>query len=205
MLTQATNFQRWQPGDFSRPASLTRTMTSATGESINLPTASQIEELHQQAQQEGYAAGYEEGTARVRMEAAQLHVLFENLGSALAALDQQVAEELLALALEIARQVVRETLAVKPESILTVVREALRQLPQQHATVFVHPEDAVLLRSRLSDQLAHAGQRIQEDTSLERGGCRIESANSQIDGSLATRWRRVLENMGAASAWLDRP
>ncbi|HCX34087.1 MAG TPA: flagellar assembly protein FliH, partial [Rhodocyclaceae bacterium] len=87
-----------------------------------------IEEIRAQAHKQGYDAGYEEGTARARVEAMRIHTLVENLDQAFAALDQQVADELLALALELAHQVVRESLRVQPDAILAVVHEALAQL-----------------------------------------------------------------------------
>jgi hypothetical protein len=101
-------------------------MTGFDAESIfRLPTADQLEKLQQDAHREGYAAGYEEGTARVRMEAMRLHSVIEQLDEALAALDNKVAQDVLRLGVEIARQVVRQAIAVKPEVVLSVVKEAI--------------------------------------------------------------------------------
>ena len=38
---------------------------------------------------------------------------------------------------------------------------------------------------------------------MERGGCRVETANSQIDASLATRWKRVVSSIGQDNSWLE--
>jgi flagellar assembly protein FliH len=170
---------------------------------IRLPTADELEQMHRQAHAEGYAAGYEEGTARVRMEALRAHTLIDNLSQALDAFDQRVADELVALAIELARGVVRRALHTTPEAILEVVREALAQLPHLHASIYLHPEDASLLRSYLGDQLAHAGHRILEEAQIARGGARVEAAGSQIDATLQTRWRRVLEAIGRDDVWMD--
>ncbi|WP_341675303.1 flagellar assembly protein FliH [Niveibacterium sp. SC-1] len=172
---------------------------------VRLPTAEEIEAMHAQAAKDGYDAGYEDGSARGRREAAELHQLLSAFQESLSAMDSAIADELLAASLEIARLVVREEIKARPETILTVVREALTQMPQQHAQVHVHPEDAQLVRQYLGEQITHAGQRIVEDEHIERGGCRIDSAGTQVDASVATRWRRVIENLSREHRWDDEP
>lgn len=197
-----TAWQRWELGSFdqkkSTPAGSQRSTIAG-----NLPTAADVERIHQDAHKQGYDAGYEEGTARARVEALRLHTLVEQLDNALGEFDQQVAEELLQLSLEIARQVVRQTIAERPAVILDVVREALTQLPHQHAALYLHPEDAALVRSHLGDQLAHLGHRIFEEAALVRGGLRMEAGGSHLDAGVETRWKRVIEGMGASSEWIE--
>lgn len=163
---------------------------------VRLPTAEDVERIHDQAHKEGYAAGYEEGTARGRMEALRLHTLVESLEEALGRIDAEVAEELLGLSIEIARQMVRRSLKEAPATIVDIVKEALQQLPQNHALIHLHPSDAILVREHLGEQLSHVGNRIIEDGNVTPGGCRIEASGSQIDASVQTRWRRILENLG---------
>lgn len=197
-----TAWQRWELGSFDqKKASPAVSPKSAAAGS--LPTAADVERIHLDAHKQGYDAGYEEGTARARMEAMRLHTLVEHLDAALGEFDQQVAEELLRLALEVARQVVRQTIAARPTMILEVVREALTQLPHQHAALYLHPEDASLVRSYLGDQLSHLGHRIFEEASIARGGLRMEAGGSHLDASVETRWKRVIEGMGATSDWIE--
>lgn len=167
---------------------------------ISLPTAEEIETMQQEAWKEGYAAGYEEGSARGRLEAAELHQLLQSMHQALGNLDQEVAEEIQALALEVARQVVRDTLKVQPESVLAVIREALTQIPQQGATVRVNPADAELVRQYMGEQFSSTGHRLREDEAVQRGGCLVESEGGQIDAQISTRWRRVVENISRTAS-----
>lgn len=158
-------------------------------------------------QEAGYEAGRAKGmeiaVAQGEKEAAALAQVLANLESRIAELNPAVADELLALSVEIARQVVRQTVALQPETILTVIREALLQLPLVHATIHLHPEDASLARLRAGDQLSHAGHRIHEDAKLKRGDVTIEAGSSHIDASLASRWRRALEALGQHEPWID--
>lgn len=168
---------------------------------IHLPTADDIERIHEEARKAGYAAGYDEGTARGRIEAMQFHGLVESLESSMVRLDQEVADEILALATELARQMVRQTLAMHPESVVDLIREALLQLPQAHALIHIHPEDLAMAKDYLNEQLSHAGHRLIEDTSITRGGVRIEAAGSQIDATVQTRWRRIVDNLSRNIPW----
>lgn len=171
---------------------------------VALPTLEDLERIHEEARREGYAAGYEEGSARGRMEAAELHQLVQAMDEAMSRLDQEVAEEIQALAIEIARQVVRDTITSKPEIVLSVVREAMQNLPQQSATIRVNPEDVQILRRYLAEHYEDLAHRVAEDDAIARGGCVIESAGGQIDAQIQTRWRRVVESLSRnAAEYLD--
>lgn len=179
---------------------------------FHLPTAADIERMHEEVRLAGFeegrraghaegleagrAEGYAEGKASAEAEAARIAGLADELDAALQALDGEVAEEIMALAIEMARRMVRLTLEEHPEVVLETVRSALLQLPQGHAQIHLHPDDLTLVRQHLGDQLTHAGHRLQEDARLQRGECRIDGQGAQVDATLETRWRRVLESIG---------
>lgn len=208
-----TAWERWELGSFDdRPGKPVAAKASAAEEkapAIKLPTAEEIEQIYQQArddgfkkgQEEGYQAGFKEGQIKAQAEAQRFVQATAKLERGLNELDAKVADELLALAIELAREVIRQEISVRPETLLTVVREALGQLPHQHAAIYLHPDDASLLRSYLGEQLTHAGHRIHEDVKLARGDCLIESGGSQVDATVAMRWRRVLAGLGIDAAW----
>jgi flagellar assembly protein FliH len=215
-----TAWERWELASFDTVASTVAggaAKLSANGELPALPLdRAAIERICEEAHADGYQAGYQsgfqigkrtgydEGKAAAQAEANRIGLAADNLDQALQEFDQQVADELVALAVEIARQVVRREITARPEAILAVVNEALAQLPHQHSTIYLNPEDASLVRSHLGDGLAHAGHRILEESALKPGDCLLESGGSQIDATTATRWRRVIESLGVV-ATLDIP
>ena len=172
---------------------------------VALPTAAEIERMHIEAHQQGFASGHAEGLAEARADAAKINALMTSLQQSLRGLDQHVADQLLATALEVASQVLRQSLRVKPELLLPVVKEAVAILHPHsgHPALVVHPDDAELIRTHLGDQLAHNNGRIIEDTTLSAGGCRVELGASEVDATLETRWRRVIESIGINQDWLD--
>lgn len=173
---------------------------------IVLPTAEEIERMHREAHDAGYAAGYQAGLGAAQAIAGQLASVLDKLPEALAAIDQTVADELLGLALEIANQVLRSSLRVRPELLLPVVREAVTTLHPHHGQplLFAHPDDASLIRTHLGEQLAHSHWRILDDAALTPGGCRVELGASEVDATLETRWRRVIEAIGINPEWLAK-
>ncbi len=197
-----TAWQRWELPSFEAEQ-------SRRADEVQLPTAAEIEEMQRQTREEGFRQGHEEGFQSGYAEGVQQAVQEnQRLTALLDALsqqvDEQVAGELLALSLDIARKVLQQALKVNPELMLGVVREAIGTLPHfnQGAHLVLHPEDAALVRKRMGEQLTHAGWKIFEDDRIERGGVRIETANSQIDATLETRWKHVVAALGQNAEWL---
>ncbi len=188
-----TAWQRWEAPNFEAGG-------FRAGD-VALPTASQIEEIQRQAREEGFQAGHAEGLQKAVQENQRLSDL---LGLIELQMDEQVAQELLDLSLDIARQMLHQALKVDPELLLGVVREAIATLPHfnQGAHLVLHPDDAALVRERMGEQLTHSGWKIFEDTRIERGGVRLDTTNSQIDASLETRWKRVVAALGQDTSWL---
>ncbi len=209
-----TAWERWELASFDSPgfhAAAPNAGADGTTQSDSASTQDEIERLRLQAQEAGrtagYSAGYAEGQNKARTEATRFAGMAARLEAALNEFDQQVSDDLLALALEVARQVVRQSIAVKPEMLLETLRQALAQMPHPHTTISINPEDASLLRSYLGDQLTHAGHRLHEDPRIQRGGCIVEAGGSQIDATVSTRWKRIVESLGCTTEWLaaDHP
>jgi flagellar assembly protein FliH len=215
-----TAYQRWELAAFDEEEKAAKAKAAqAAGSSapeqaaenasdeppVILPTAEDVERIHNEAHEQGYTAGYEEGLAAARAVGEQINVLMAGLQQAIKELDQGVADRLLAMGIEIASQVLRQSLRVKPELLLPVVREAIAALHPNfgHPTLIVHPDDAALIRQHLGDHLAHNNWRILEDPAITRGGCRVEVSSSEVDATLETRWRRVIESIGVSQDWVS--
>ncbi len=217
-------YQPWQPPSFDSgaepprgapddkaPAKGSATAADKRNESTNaappdfrLPTADEIEQIYEQAHREGHEAGfaegrtegYEEGKALGRAEAERLAELVAALEASFTALDQEVAQEIVTLAIAVARQIVGHAVTADSTAVLHVVREALLQLPQNKVRIHINPEDAAGIREHLGEQLEQGHHHLLEDEAIERGGCRLESAGCEVDATMETRWRRVVEGMG---------
>ena len=149
----------------------------------------------------GQAEGYAAGLSQAQEQVQSLRALLLTLPTAMRAAEREVADDLLALARDIARQLVRQELTTEPRHILTLVRELLRMEPTLSGTprLLMHVDDAALVQQHLADDLHAAGWRIRTDLSIQRGGCRVHAAGGALDATLETRWERVVAAFGDAA------
>lgn len=224
---ELAGFRRWQADSFDRPRPVAKAAPRPVAEpaspveealpppvGINLPTAEDIERMHEEARASGYQAGYEEGRQAAEQagreaasaQAEQLLALTGNLQNALAELDQNVADQLLGLATEIAAQIVCGAIAVKTDLLQPIIREAIAALPLHHShlTLRLHPTDARHVKALMGEQLSQSGTQIIEDSEISPGGCLIRAGTSEVDATIETRWKRVIEAIGIEPrAWLE--
>jgi len=146
-----------------------------------------------QGRAEGHAEGLAAGLAGASAHAEQLRALAASLPAALRRAEGELADALVALALDIARQVVHRTLQAEPAWMLTLVRDLLQAEPalQGEPRLVLHPEDAALVRQSLGGELEAAGWQVRTDEHIGRGGCRVLTASGEVDATLESRWQRV--------------
>lgn len=202
------DFAPWEPTSFDgtpRDVKMRRA-------DVTLPTLEHIAAIEAKAEQEGYAAGHAEGVAaglaegrqQAADEAARLAELVSSFDAQTRQADELISQQVLDLAVDVARAMLKSALVVKPELVIPMVREAVRYIPalQQPALLALHPSDLALVRERIGGELDKTGWQLTEDASLEPGGCRIETPSNQIDATLATRWQRLVTALGRQSDWI---
>ena len=179
---------------------------------ITLPTIEQISAIQEQARQEGYQAGHAEGHAegyahgqqKAALETTRLRNLANAFTTEISQADETMSQQILDLSIDFARAILKTALTVRPELVIPIVKEAVRYLPamQQPALLFLNPGDAVLVKEQIGDELEKMGWQVADDAQLKPGGCRVETANNQIDASLPTRWQRLAASLSKESDWL---
>jgi flagellar assembly protein FliH len=205
-------WKRWEMSSFATEQTIPRRLEAAAPEPVPQPPApaapiseAELDGLRLQAQMSGEKSGYQQGylrgqaeghaaaVAAVHEQARQLRELALSLPAALRMAEGTVADDLLALALDLARQVLGQALTLDPQAMLAVVRELLHTEPALVGTpqLLLHPDDAGLVAAHLSEDLQAAGWRIRCDTGITRGGCRVTASSGEHDATLETRWDRV--------------
>lgn len=146
-----------------------------------------------EGRQVGHTEGLATGLAAASVHAERLRALARSLPEALRGAEAELAEAVLALALDVARQVVHRTYQAEPEWVLPLVRDLLHAEPalRGEPRLLLHPDDLALVKNSLGNEIEVAGWQLRADDSLARGGCRVQSATGELDASLSTRWERV--------------
>lgn len=179
------------------------------------PSPEMLEELRQQAYAEGFEHGRLAGSQetkdaleaplqqQIHEQSQRLALLLNKTQANLGQLEDLLAEQVLALACDLARQVVRRELAQPLEPLKAVVQEALALAVQdgRPATIRLHPVDLALLQEDLPPALAADNIRLAEDDQLTPGGCVVETAQGAVDGTVEKRWARAVANLGLHADW----
>lgn len=182
------------------------------------PSEEELEAIREEARQQGYQDGYaqghragedeaiREGEEALKAALAPLSELAGNFAEALRGADQLIANDVLDLALHLARNMLKQALPAKPELIIPIVQDAIAYLPtmQKPAVLFLHPDDAAIIRGAIGEELDKGGWVISDDASIERGGCRIDTPSNQIDAQVQARWTRLAHAVGKNLDWLER-
>jgi flagellar assembly protein FliH len=179
---------------------------------LDYPTVEELEAIREEARKDGYdeghAAGHADAMAAGKIASAveleHVRAIAANFHNALHDADQLIANDVLELALQLAKGMLKNALQVKPELILPIVRDAIEYLPvlQQPALLVLHPDDAAVVRAGIGEELDKGGWRVVEDPHVGRGGCKVDTASNQIDATAAGRWQRLSHALGKEVDWL---
>jgi flagellar assembly protein FliH len=181
------------------------------------PTARDLEQLQKQAYEEGFEegkkAGFEfghrEGLTQAKRDiqhyTSHLDALLTYFEQPLRELDNQVEKELLSLVIAIVKQLLRREVKSDPNLIVGVVREALSVLPvsSNKVRLLLHPEDAELIREVYALGDNEVGWSLVEDPVINRGGCKVVTETSQIDGTLESRLTALIAPLLAGARAVD--
>lgn len=180
----------------------------------------EAEAVLRQAQQQGWESGRQEGlrdaaqTIATQAEQLAQQRLQERLQTVIPALNQAAqllrAERdrwlarwetaALELSLAIARKLICAELTARPELVKGMISQALElAIGQAHVRLFLHPDDRRCLGESAEQvvQALTAGATVElvDDATLQRGDCRIETRQGEIDARLETMLQRLAEEL----------
>ncbi len=148
----------------------------------------ELEQIRQTAHQEGLQSGLDAAKKQIEGKLVVLDHLIHQLSEPLKQCGEQTTKQLLQLAFSIARQIVRRELQQEPTQLIAIIREAINLLPSdsQNTSISLHPEDAKIIKEALSIDTNSENSRwkIDEDLSVERGGCKVNTKQSRVDASI---------------------
>lgn len=159
------------------------------------------------AREQSEARGYEAGLAQAQSETQgriaeldarikRLDSLLQLISRPLQELDADVEKMLLHLTLAVGKQLARRELRVDPAQVIAIIRESLSELPAatREIRVHLHPEDAAIVRERLTAPVNERAWTIVEDPTMSRAGCIVRTEHSQIDARLDSRINTIIAN-----------
>ena len=184
---------RWDAPDFAGTPRHRMPAGEASSQKIG-PSVDELDRIENEARAEGFAAGKSEGLAAAEQEINELRQRLQHLINSfttpMSDLDQEVAEALGELAVQIAGRLVQHHLEVHPEELAALAASALNLVRdmRRDAEIRLHPADLGLLQE--SDLSFEA--RLVADNSLQRGDIRVHTPVVRIDATLKARLSSAL-------------
>lgn len=207
---QLSAYERWEMSSIGHGHSAPKAAQARDSKPSEL--TERLAQLTENARQEGYAIGLQQGYAEGNQQARQEHGVNQeaithianSMQVALEVNQEQISQDLLRLALDIAKSMLKSSMEVNRAVVIPVVLDAMQALPyvQKPAKIIVNPDDAAIIRQELAEEIKGTWQ-VVENAEIERGGCRLETGANQVDATNAVRWKRINEALGQNSDWIS--
>jgi len=147
---------------------------------------------YQQGLQEGHAAAQREMLAQLDVVNARLARTIEELTGLRQRFRHEAEEDLVALALAIARRILHRELTIAPEALLGLVKAALEKIDGRELhSVRVRPEDAAMIQQHFEKMGLPRRVEVIADPGLERGAAILDSSRGALDASVETQLAEI--------------
>jgi len=147
--------------------------------------------------QEGVETGLAEGKEEIDTLAKQWQILIEQLHKPLENVENNVEEQLLHLVVQLTEAITLQEAKTNPDIITAAISTGIKTLPSQEAQtqIMLHPEDIKVVEEQFgASYVIEQGWKLLAAPQLERGSCQIENSTSNIDLSIKSRMKEVLES-----------
>ena len=147
---------------------------------------------YQQGLQDGLAAAQREMFAQVDVMNGRLARTIEELTGLRQRFRHEAEEDLVALALAIARRILYRELTMAPEALLGLVKAALEKIDGRELhSVRVRPEDAAMIQQHFEKMGLPRRVEVIGDPGLERGAAILDSSRGALDASVETQLAEI--------------
>lgn len=163
-----------------------------------------LAEGRKQGQEEGLALGLKEGTEQglasgelsIKEHIAIWSELAEKLHKPVSRVELALEQELVLLAVSLAKAVIRSEVKTNSDIIFQALSEGLKALPihEKQYEIHLHPEDVALINEHFTAQDIEKHNWVFVETlSLSRGGCDIVTHTNAVDVTIERRVRDILD------------
>jgi flagellar assembly protein FliH len=146
--------------------------------------------------EQGHKDGYEEGMTEVKRLAARAQLIMERIQDKRLEIIEQAEQEIIDLALLVARKVVKIISESQRQVVIENIKEALGKIKNKGSvTVRVNTDDLETASAHKDEFLAllenSGGIRILEDSSVDAGGCYVETDFGEVDARIAVQFAEL--------------
>ena len=155
--------------------------------------------------QQGHAVGLEQGLAEglamgqslITEQLGHWQTILSKLAQPMEQVDIQVEQQLVWLAMMLAKALIKQEVHTSPDLLLGSLKEAIKQLPcaEEGVTLELHPDDLALVQQAYGEaECLKRGWTLVAEPALQRGDLQLTSRTSSIDLLLEQRIETLLRN-----------
>lgn len=207
-------------GDLGRQAAKLRAAAEAKAQRILADARAEAQRILSGAEQQGFEKGHAEGLAKgveegrakghadalaaggesVSQTTAAFNAVAQQWQEQRTAMDRDARQQVLEFALRFARKLTHRVIEVDPKVVVDQVAAALdRVLEPTDVAIRIHPDDRPTLKEVLPDLLAGLSHlqnvAVVDDPAVGRGGCVLGLNGGEVDATIETQTRRIVELM----------
>jgi flagellar assembly protein FliH len=149
-------------------------------------------DAYQQGLKDGHTAAAQEMSAKVDIINGRLARTMEEVTGVRQRYRHEAEEDVVALALAIARRILHRELTIAPEALLGLVKAALVKIDGRELhSVRVRPEDAAMIQQHFEKMGLPRRVEVIADPGLERGAAIFDSSRGALDASVETQLSEI--------------
>ncbi|MGJ8692228.1 MAG: flagellar assembly protein FliH [Thalassotalea sp.] len=164
-----------------------------------------FEEGKTQGHEQGLAAGTEEGITQgvaqgqeqIETLAKQWQALVDDLHEPIKKVEGNVENQLLHLLVQLVEAVTLQEAKTNPDILLAAISEGIKALPMQEPAtqIYLNPQDIKMVEKEFgAEHIQEKGWRLLPHPHQEIGSCQIENSTSNIDLTIKSRLKEVLDS-----------
>ncbi|SHH57010.1 FliH/SctL family protein [Desulfofustis glycolicus] len=163
-----------------------------------------LDQLRETAFQEGLVQGRREALAQTEADFGSAYSALLQISEQLSVIRETILknsrDELVELVFALAEKIIRHSVREQDQTILATVEEALnRAVRSSEFSVYLHPDDMAVIKERVPEFVASLNGleqiAVKSDTTIEQGGCRIESDTCIVDATVASQLGIISEQL----------
>ncbi len=171
---------------------------------LEAEAAAKIDAVHREAFKKGFEQGredgFKEGKAEVERLVGRIHVILEKAMDKRGEILEQTEAQVIELVLLLARKVVKVISENQKNVVISNIAQALKKLKTKSDVIIkVNLSDLQLASEHAKDFIAQAENAkrltIVEDTSIDRGGCVVETDFGEIDARISSQLHELEEKI----------
>jgi flagellar assembly protein FliH len=147
---------------------------------------------HHRGFAEGEAAARQQAAAQLQAAAERMARTVEEIVSIRPRLRHEAEDDVVKLAMAVARRILYRELATDPEALLGLVRSALDKLEGREIhRIRANPQDAAVLLQHFQQMNIPRRIEVLADAALERGSAHFETEHGLFDASIETQLKEI--------------